>query len=152
MTRPIRGSVFRADQPHRGSFFHADSQMTKLLHIPFPPRGLRREWAAEYVGVSPSKFDEWVKGGVMPDPVRRGRCVIWDRKALDRAFDRLYPDATGGGWEDSSAAPGGSRVQHARDHGHRRLEDLEDGGLVHRGRRPGAPCNVRDETYLGDER
>ncbi len=56
---------------------------------PFVPRGLRRDDAAAYVGVSPSKFDQWVEQGVMPRPKRRDRVVIWDRRALDAAFDAL---------------------------------------------------------------
>lgn len=53
------------------------------------PRGLRREGAAAYVGVSPSKFDEWVKDGRMPKPFRVDNCVLWDRRQLDVAFDSL---------------------------------------------------------------
>jgi len=52
----------------------------------FTPRGLRREDAAAYIGVSPSKFDQWVERGVMPKPKRVDRIVLWDRKALDAAF------------------------------------------------------------------
>lgn len=64
------------------------------------PRGLRREAAAGYVGVSPSKFDEWVNDGRMPKPKRVDKCVIWDRYQLDAAFDRLSdPPATGSDWD-----------------------------------------------------
>lgn len=52
-------------------------------------RGLRREMAATYVGVSPSKFDQWVLNGTMPEPRRKDGCVIWDRYELDEAFDAL---------------------------------------------------------------
>jgi predicted DNA-binding transcriptional regulator AlpA len=57
------------------------------------PRGLRREAAAAYVGVSPSTFDQWVVEGAMPQPKRRGGVVVWDRWALDTAFDALDGDA-----------------------------------------------------------
>jgi predicted DNA-binding transcriptional regulator AlpA len=57
-----------------------------------PPRGLRREEAASYVGISPSKFDALVRDGRMPGPLRVDSCAIWDRLALDRAFDRLNND------------------------------------------------------------
>ena len=60
----------------------------------FTPRGLRREDAAAYIGVSPSKFDQWVERGVMPKPKRVDRIVLWDRKALDAAFDALDDGAT----------------------------------------------------------
>jgi len=57
-----------------------------------PPRGLRRPDAAAYVGVSATKFDEWVARGVMPSPKRLDGVVIWDRQNLDAAFERL-PDS-----------------------------------------------------------
>jgi hypothetical protein len=57
------------------------------------PRGLSRVQAAEYIGVSPNKFDELVRDGRMPKP----KCVdarrLWDTRALDRAFDRLDGEA-----------------------------------------------------------
>ncbi len=56
------------------------------------PRGLRRPDAASYVGVSPTKFDEWVARGVMPQPKRMDGVVIWDRVTLDVAFEEL-PDS-----------------------------------------------------------
>jgi hypothetical protein len=55
------------------------------------PRGLRRLDAAAYIGVSPSKFDDWVLRGLMPSPKRQDGVVVWDRFALDLAFDVL-PD------------------------------------------------------------
>jgi predicted DNA-binding transcriptional regulator AlpA len=54
-----------------------------------PRRGMRREDAARYVGVSTSKFDECVKDGRMPKPFRIDTCVIWDLRRLDAAFDAL---------------------------------------------------------------
>lgn len=60
----------------------------------FAPRGLRREKAAYYVGVSPTKFDEWVAQGLMPQPKQEGGVVVWDRLELDAAFDML-PDRIG---------------------------------------------------------
>lgn len=55
------------------------------------PRGLRRDDAARYVGLSPSKFDELVTSGIMPKPQLISGCVVWDRQKLDTAFDNL-PD------------------------------------------------------------
>jgi hypothetical protein len=55
----------------------------------FAPRGLRRPAAAYYVGVSPTKFDEWVALGLMPQPKEEGSVVVWDRLELDAAFDVL---------------------------------------------------------------
>lgn len=54
-----------------------------------PPRGLGREAAAQYVGVSPVKFDALIADGRMPQPVRLDSRKVWDRRALDRAFDAL---------------------------------------------------------------
>ena len=53
------------------------------------PRGYRRIEAARYVGVSPSKFLEWVDRDIMPKPIKVDGCTIWDRVALDAAFDSL---------------------------------------------------------------
>ena len=55
------------------------------------PRGLCREQAAEYVGVSPTKFDQMIADGRMPKPKRVDARVIWDRLQLDSAFAAL-PD------------------------------------------------------------
>ena len=54
-----------------------------------PRRGLRREDAARYVGVSTTKFDACVKDGRMSQPFRIDACVIWDLRRLDAAFDAL---------------------------------------------------------------
>jgi len=65
----------------------------------FQCRGLRREDAAAYVGVSPSKFDDWVKRRLMPSPKRQDSVVVWDRFALDLAFGAL-PDSVEGNADD----------------------------------------------------
>lgn len=59
-----------------------------------PRRGLRRDEAAAYVGVSPSTFDRWIGAGLMPKSKKIGDVVIWDRFQLDIFFDAL-PDETG---------------------------------------------------------
>lgn len=53
------------------------------------PRGLRALDAAAYLGVSTTKFGEWVADGRMPRPFRVDNCVLWDRHQLDAAFDSL---------------------------------------------------------------
>jgi len=53
------------------------------------PRGLRRGDAAAYVGVSASKFDDWVSRNLMPKPKRIDSIVVWDRLELDAAFEAL---------------------------------------------------------------
>lgn len=54
-----------------------------------PPRGLCREAAASYIGVSPTKFDELVDDGRMPQPKRIDTRKVWDRSSLDAFFDLL---------------------------------------------------------------
>lgn len=54
-----------------------------------PPRGVCREAAAQYIGVSPGKFDQMVADGRMPRAVHIDGRRVWDRRALDRAFDEL---------------------------------------------------------------
>ncbi|MBK1656876.1 DNA-binding protein [Paracraurococcus ruber] len=54
------------------------------------PRFLRRDQAAEYVGVSPDVFTWEVAQGWWPPPVRRGAkggLDTWDRLALDDRAD-----------------------------------------------------------------
>lgn len=59
------------------------------------PRGLRLDDAAAYCGVSRNTFLRWVEEGLMPQPkriVRRGErdgVVVWDREAIDAAFDAI---------------------------------------------------------------
>lgn len=54
------------------------------------PRGLAREDAAAYVGVGTTLFDRMVQDGRMPKSARIDGRVIWDRRQLDRAMDRLF--------------------------------------------------------------
>ena len=58
--------------------------------VTFVGRGLRREQAAAYVGVSPSSFDTMVREGAMPEPARWRGCVLWDRRQIDLAMDSLF--------------------------------------------------------------
>ena len=65
----------------------------------YAPRGLRREAAADWVGMSPTKFDEMVKDGRMPKPKRVDGCVVWDRYKLDAAFEALPDEGAASGWD-----------------------------------------------------
>jgi predicted DNA-binding transcriptional regulator AlpA len=57
------------------------------------PRFLRRECAADYLSVSPSLFDIWIKGGTLPAPKKIVGVVLWDRFALDEAMEAMfYPE------------------------------------------------------------
>lgn len=51
--------------------------------------GYRREQAADFVGVSTTKFDKLVSDGRMPQPFRIDGCTLWDGRDLIEAFDRL---------------------------------------------------------------
>jgi len=56
---------------------------------PVPRRGLSRDEAAMYIGVSATKFDEMVIDGRMPSPVKIDTRRVWDIRSLDLAFDTL---------------------------------------------------------------
>lgn len=56
------------------------------------PRGLSRDEAAAYIGISARKFDAMVQDGRMPGPKLIDRRRLWDRHALDAAFAEL-PDS-----------------------------------------------------------
>jgi predicted DNA-binding transcriptional regulator AlpA len=71
-----------------------------LQFRPTPRRGLNRNEAAGFVGVSQSKFDEMVKDGRMPRPLRIDGRVIWDIHQLHSAFDKLCPDDDHNPWDD----------------------------------------------------
>lgn len=61
--------------------------------LEYAPRGLGREEAARYIGVGTSKFDQMVMDGRMPHPKTIDRRRVWDREALDMAFDNLPDEA-----------------------------------------------------------
>ena len=65
-----------------------------LLPLNLPPRGLSREQAAAYYGVSPGLFDVMVADGRAPQPKEINRRLVWDRLQLDSAFSAL-PDRHG---------------------------------------------------------
>lgn len=65
---------------------HAEALLAREV---IPRRGLRRDDAARYVGVSATKLDEMVRDGRMPRPFRIDGCTVWDIRALDLAFDAL---------------------------------------------------------------
>ena len=66
-----------------------------LRHEALPPptrRGLHRDEAAAYVGVSAVTFDRLVAEKMMPGPLKMFGRNVWDVRALDRAFDSLPRD------------------------------------------------------------
>ena len=69
------------------------NRRTLSIMRPVPRRGLSRDEAAMYVGVSAGKFDEMVGDGRMPGPVKIDRRNIWDIRSLDLAFDELSAES-----------------------------------------------------------
>ena len=64
-----------------------------LAHIrPVPRRGLSRDEAAMYCGISATLFDRLVADGRMPGPCRIDGRKVWDIRELDLAFDNLPKD------------------------------------------------------------
>lgn len=64
------------------------------------PRGLSRVQSAEYVGVSPSLFDEMVSDKRMPPPKCINRRTVWDRLKLDEAFAALPDKESRNPWDE----------------------------------------------------
>ncbi|WP_064692000.1 helix-turn-helix transcriptional regulator [Rhizobium aegyptiacum] len=59
-----------------------------MSSVDITPRGLRREDAARYIGVSPSLFDRLRKDGKVPEPRDLFGLMVWDRSDLDAIFER----------------------------------------------------------------
>jgi hypothetical protein len=49
-------------------------------------RGMTHEHAAAYLELTVSGFDDWVRRGLIPGPIKGTK--RWDRKAIDLALDR----------------------------------------------------------------
>lgn len=64
-----------------------------------PRRGLSKDEAAVYVGLSARKFDELVAAGQMPKPKAVGSRRIWDVRSLDAAFDALPTEGDTNPWD-----------------------------------------------------
>jgi predicted DNA-binding transcriptional regulator AlpA len=75
-----------------------------LAHVrPVPRRGLSREEAAMYCGISGTLFDRLVADGRMPGACRIDGRKVWDIRAIDVAFDNLPRDDAvhRSSWEDA---------------------------------------------------
>jgi len=79
---------------------------------PVPRRGLSRDEAAMYIGISATKFDEMVIDGRMPAPVKIDTRKVWDIRSLDLAFDALSTQnpVRANSWDGSSCATSTSIV------------------------------------------
>mgnify|MGYP001291320141 CR=1 FL=1 len=65
------------------------------VQINMTPRGLKRKYAAAYLGVSASTFDQMRKDGTVAKPKKYGDNKLFDRHDLDDAYEKL-PE-----WEES---------------------------------------------------
>ncbi len=70
-----------------------------ILPASLAPRLVKRAWAAPYVGVGTTKFDEMVADGRMPAPKRVDKLKLWDRLELDEAVVALPSDADANPWD-----------------------------------------------------
>jgi excisionase family DNA binding protein len=75
--------------------------MTIRSNASYPPRGLRAEAAAEYLGMSRSKFLQLVDKGRLPRPKAIDGMSIWDRHELDAAFESFAATRVDGGRTNS---------------------------------------------------
>lgn len=76
-----------------------------ILPRSLPPIGLRREVAAAYIDVSPTKFDQMVKDGRMPKPKQIDTRRVWSRIEIEQAFARLSGGAEDGQEDDKWEIP-----------------------------------------------
>lgn len=53
------------------------------------PRLMSSGLAARYADVSETTFRDWVSEGFMPQPIKIGGSVRWDRSEIDRAIDEM---------------------------------------------------------------
>jgi hypothetical protein len=67
--------------------------MTRKLQdeLAYPPRAMKADRAAAYLDMSRSKFLELVEAGRLPKPKVIDGIRVWDRLALDAAFND-FPD------------------------------------------------------------
>jgi hypothetical protein len=54
-------------------------------------RGYRQEVAASYLGLGVRRFRDDVTAGLLPQPEKHGKRLVWDKVALDRHRDGKLP-------------------------------------------------------------
>jgi hypothetical protein len=60
-----------------------------VLKRPIERLAYRRDEAAAVLGVSLTKFEEWVARGLMPKPVKIDGCTLYDARQVDLAWQAL---------------------------------------------------------------
>jgi hypothetical protein len=63
--------------------------LSKIRATCLPRRGLSREEAAIYLGISATTFDQMRNDGLIEPPRTIGDRKLWDIRDLDMAFDAL---------------------------------------------------------------
>ncbi|RWX72506.1 hypothetical protein EOA24_00500 [Mesorhizobium sp. M2A.F.Ca.ET.039.01.1.1] len=63
-----------------------------ILPPTLPPRGLSRDEAAAYLGIGTTLFDRLVEEKKLPGPKSLGGRLVWDRLAVDVAFEAIPTD------------------------------------------------------------
>ena len=58
----------------------------------YPPRALDLAAAARYLGLTPTAFSAMVRVGQLPSARQLGVTAVWDRMALDAAFEAASAD------------------------------------------------------------
>jgi len=90
----------KSPRSHGGDGAEAPAYARKVARaLGIQVRGLCREEAARYVGVSASKFDQMVDDGRMPKPKHIDARRVWDRVSVDAAFDDLDNGAAASSWD-----------------------------------------------------
>lgn len=69
------------------------------------PRGLGREDAAAYLGISASLFTMMVEDGRMPPPKLINARLVWDRRRLDESFELLPERPDSNPWDAALGRP-----------------------------------------------
>ncbi len=87
----MRGALIRSAEAGGGRMLCVVSHYARKLQddLAYPPRAMRADRAAAYFSMSRSAFLQLVAQRLMPRPARVGGMVLWDRLALDVAFDEL---------------------------------------------------------------
>jgi excisionase family DNA binding protein len=79
-----------------GGLFATKDQTVSKRANNYAPRALRAEEAATYLGMGRSKFLQLVDEGRLPKPRAVDSMRLWDRFALDAAFDDFTEPSDGG--------------------------------------------------------
>jgi hypothetical protein len=66
----------------------------RALKRPIERIAYRRDEAAAVLGVSLTKFEEWVRFGRMPKPVKVDGCTLYDARQLEVAWQAIMAGET----------------------------------------------------------